>query len=445
MAELSPEEKWGLEARARLDTIGKMGLTGNKGMAEAMVLIARTLKAAPTTLMTAKGFVSLNALNAEAVKAEKRILADDFKLSVVGTDAALFLALASQLKALDKVHADLVATRQPFVASRQWRVEHELGADFLIPRPGLYRGGGGRAKPKAGKEDVRIAVKWRDLMSRHRLLPVELDGIPVVPHWRHMRGTWPRQAGLAAAFFEGLGFLDEDNGESFVVTGVSCEGQDGQLAALLAQGHEAQAAVMVLPELTMPPNQVEVLLSLLRDREPWAKAAERQAPGLIVAGSWHEPQADGTVKNVAPVYDAFGEHILSHDKLFAFNDDGIPERLTAGDKIHVLVTEDALVSFGICRDFCDRTQGAIFPRLDVDFVLVTSCGQDSTMEGHIRTAQDMVDHCRGRAFVVQYAYPKLAEQLGMAPIGYVLPPSNPKSQTVASTLTDKAFSVHPAD
>lgn len=438
MAELFTDDQWRADAKAKLLAMGSIGLSGPKGLAKALVMTARILKSTPMTLLSAKGYVDRGQLTAAVDAAETRLLADNFAVVIPDdTVATLFLKLASQLKALDSVHHTLVGVREPFVPSRDWRVTHDLGEDYLIPRGGLYRAG----KAKAGKQ---VAIKWRDLMPRHRLLPTAIDGVAIELHWRHLKGAWPQQAQLAAGFFEDLEFIENRDDRSFVVTDVACPDQAGKIASLVQQSHEAQAAVLILPELTMPPERVEALVDVLRERN-WVSTQPRPAPGLIVAGSWHVPAGNGAFKNLAPVLDAYGEPVLSHAKLFAYNDDGIPERLAPGDTIHVLVTEDALISFGICLDFCHRGDGAVFPRLDVDFMLVTSCGGDNTMSGHIRTAQDMVEVCRGRAFVVQYAHDEVAERNGTAPLGYVLSPSNPKAQTLTSTMTNAPFSLHHAD
>jgi len=131
-----------------------------------------------------------------------------------------------------------------------------------------------------------------------------------------------------------------------------------------------------------------------------------------VAGSWHE--MDGAARyNIATIFDGHGDELLRHKKRMAYTDhDGRVEDIQHGTEFAILVLEGALFGFGICLDFCNRCYHTPYGALDVDFVIVPSCGDHVTMRGHIRTAQDLYNERNTRSFVVQQAYPPLPNAAG---------------------------------
>jgi hypothetical protein len=99
--------------------------------------------------------------------------------------------------------------------------------------------------------------------------------------------------------------------------------------------------------------------------------------------------------------------------------DGKLEDVESGRTLNVLVTDDALIAFGLCRDFCERGTRNPYKELDVDLFLISSCGNPTTMRGHIDTAQTVRDRYRAASFVVQQRYPSCP---GI--VGYVLAPTD---------------------
>jgi hypothetical protein len=436
------QEEWRSSAWRGLDDLAREGLAGPDGMARALVTVAMLMKLAPQTVYRRYAYADAGRFGQAVAAAKARLVNDDHAIPRDSeTVETLILALAAQLNALDALRHELDGDLAPADPSEDWRVAYADGEAFLIPRGGLHRPSR-RDEGRAGK----VTLSWRDLMPHHRLLPTQLGGVAIELHWRDMAGSWPSDAVLAAGLFTDLEFFEDLPGEDFVVTRVACADQAEQVKARLEAAHEAQGAVLILPELTMPTDQVDGLQAHLRQRLDWAEAKGFSAPGLVVAGSWHTVVDDqGRRSNLAPVFDAYGELILRHAKLLAFNAQGIPERIVPGDRLHVLVTEERLIGFGICLDFCERLEGAFFPALDIDYALITSCGEDRTMQGHIATARDMVIRFRSRAFVVQQRYPPFDPPGTDQPIGYVLPPRDDPALDAQNTLVRAPFTTHTTD
>jgi hypothetical protein len=436
------EEEWRSSAWRTVDDLAKEELSGPEGLARALVTMAMLLKSCPPTILRRHGYADAGLFDLGVLAASARLMEDDHAIPRADeTIETLFVALSVQLSALDALHHELEGDLAPAEPNEDWRIAYPDGEAFLIPRGGLHR-------TSARREETpwRIALRWRDLMPHHRLLPVELNGVAIQLHWRDMASAWPASGPFGAGFFAGVEFEDDLPGQDFVVTGVTCADHDGQVRSRLEAAHEAQCVALILPELTMPPEQVDVLQEHLRQRMRWASAQPISAPALIVAGSWHVPvDGAGGMSNVAPVFDAYGEPILHHAKLLAYNAGGAPERIVAGDRLHVLVTEDRLIGFGICLDFCERLEGAYFPEFDIDYALVTSCGEDKTMLGHIATARDMITRFRSRAFVVQHRYPPFTSPGATQTIGYVLPPRDDPNADPNNTRVQDLFSVHASD
>ena len=144
----------------------------------------------------------------------------------------------------------------------------------------------------------------------------------------------------------------------------------------------------------------------------------------MLAGSWHETDADGVV-NRSVVYDGCGERLLTFEKALAYHSDTWgTEDIRESRILKVLLVEDTLIGFGICRDFADTGLDNALAALDVDLFLVPSMGNRRTMDGHLTTARLVADRSAARAFVVQQSEPESEDQLG-----FVVPPT----PTVAGT------------
>jgi hypothetical protein len=227
---------------------------------------------------------------------------------------------------------------------------------------------------------------------------------------------------MGAALFPGLDLQIRREGEDgFVVTGAACAGMDvtvlRQLQAAFADGCFAA----MWPELTVAPTLLALIQRTLEDRA--LSVDPRNSLQLVVAGSWHVQEEHG-LANVAPVLDGYGGVKLLYRKVLPYQDRKIgTEAIAPVLEVPVLVTDDHLVGFGICKDFCDQGVPLAFADLDVDLVLVPSMGNPVTMDGHRSTAKRMRTLFGTRAFVVQQAE---AERPADEQPGWVLPfPNDP--------------------
>ena len=235
---------------------------------------------------------------------------------------------------------------------------------------------------------------------------------------------------MGAALFPGLRLEFRHVEGGFVVTEATCEGATETVARQLESAFAEGCLAVVWPELTVTP----ALLALIRETLVGRilSADPRMALHLVVAGSWHVEEGD-KVWNVATVLDGYGDEKLGYRKVLAYQDRKLGrEAIETALEVPVLVTDDHLVGFGICKDFCDLGVPLAYRELDVDLVLVPSMGNPVTMDGHRSTAKGMRTTFGTRVFVVQQADPDLpaAEQPG-----WVLPfPDDPTGGPVTELL-----------
>ncbi|WP_046867141.1 carbon-nitrogen hydrolase family protein [Microvirga massiliensis] len=423
------EKQWIEHARSVIARMGAAGRRGHRGMAASLVELAELMDCLPLATKRNRSVVSMSRLERKREAARGRILADNHAMVQTDDPADLLLRIAAQIQALDEVHHDLVGPDQPYDPNSQWRIPGTDRDFLLIPRQGAYR-----TSRKEGSVDDRIRLVRRDLMKSHRLLPAHMNGLEVRLTWRDMAGEWPVGLRLAGAVFPDLCFELDENDVDFVVTGVECDGQDSQIRDHLETAHHERCAALVLPELTITPASLASLKAHLGNRLGWSTpSADPARPLLVVAGSWHEEDGADFV-NEAKIVDAYGYEILRHRKILTFTDPELrKERIRPGDTINILVTEETLIAFGICLDFCEKGRGGPFEDLDVDYVLVPSCGWRSTMQGHIRTADLMRSRYRTRSLVVQQPDRLLPPDERGKPLGYVLLPREDLDLRVSDT------------
>jgi hypothetical protein len=432
------DAEWQDFAKEVIQAVGSSGLHGHRGMASGLVQLADLLDRAPSGFKARHANVPEPEFTREQTAAEKRLLEDDPSIAFATDPAQLLLRIGAQIAALDAIHHQLVGVDAPADPNKDWRVAIQSGNMYLIPRRKLYRSSSRRSSMRH--------LSRRDLMPFHRILPTKLGGFDVRLTWRDLAAAWALDLKLGGVLFPELKFDEANSANGFLVTGVICSDQDAQVGSHLEAGHKAQCAAVVFPELTIEPAVRTRLKKRLQERMLWAEERPRSCPSLVVAGSWHEAVGGHEHVNVATVFDAYGELVLRHEKMLTFWDrDSRPERIRPGTTINVLVTEEALIAFGICLDFCERAHHGPFPDLDVDYVLVPSCGNAKTMEGHIATARDMRTRFRCRAFVVQQPNTQLAEIDGRKPLGFILGPTSRLDIATKDTLIYKAWSIQTAD
>jgi predicted amidohydrolase len=265
-------------------------------------------------------------------------------------------------------------------------------------------------------------------LLRLRFIPSIVDGA----HVRIVRATRvarePAKA-FGAVLFPGATFDCHETPTKFYVRSVGIPDGPAIVSAACKSAHEDGCLTAVFPELTVDPEARRLIKTQLAEK-PWLTEGELPlSPGFVVAGSWHEMEGRSRY-NIATIYNGHGVELARHKKRMAYKDpEGRVEDIRHGTEFVVVVLEEALFGFGICLDFCNRCYHTPYGWLDVDFVVVPSCGNDTTMSGHVRTAQDLHNERNTRSFVVQQAYPLLE-----AAAGYVLNPDGNPAAWSASAL-----------
>lgn len=218
---------------------------------------------------------------------------------------------------------------------------------------------------------------------------------------------------MGAALFPGLEFDIEDTTGGFRIRGASSLDHLGGIERAIRKADGDGWWSLVLPELTIDSDTLGTIRGRMADGT-W----EIGQPRILVAGSRHADLGTGPV-NVTTVLNRYGAEVAAHAKLFRYNEGGGPhEDIVLGDTVEVLVTPDAILAFGICLDFCNTAEPSPYSWLDVDYVLVPSCGGLSTMRGHVDRSSELLRTMRTRSLVVQQHYGP--HPAGVPPLGYVL-------------------------
>lgn len=207
----------------------------------------------------------------------------------------------------------------------------------------------------------------------------------------------------------------------FLLEEVECEsGIEVAITTQMTAFRQSGCDIVAWPELTIDEDAREHIASLL---EP--SADSKRNPNVVVAGSWHLRDKD-KIYNESIVYDGRGEFILRYDKMRIFRYEGMHEAIEPGGSVEVLVWDDKVLAFAICKDFCDRAKALPIASLDVDLAIVPSMGELKTLESHAVAANDMKILFGARTFVVQQTVP-----LGKLADGYVMAlPSEPIKEPV---------------
>ena len=307
-----------------------------------------------------------------------------------------------------------------------WRTSD--GLHYVVPR----------TTPLAaadGKPFLRRALR------HHRVVPTSIGGFRVRLHRSPLAAGASAAAQertesgcrYGAALFPGLKVTLGFPGDGlFTVDGLNGFDAAAAIEAHLDEAYRESCSAIVWGELTMPAASTALLRGRLAERALDGAIAFR----YLVAGSWHRPVA-GKLRNVAPVLDGLGEPLFEVFKWAKFKIDGKREAIEPGDEVHILINEDELVVFAICRDFLQETREVPYRNLNVDVAIVPSMTSGvpdlDTMQGHAATAHTMRVRFGTRTLVV--AQPALAAD---GPVGEVLAfPAKPLKQ--GSDTVDTAF------
>jgi len=408
--------------------------TYKDGRDQAILSVWKTLRKAPSTLQQLYGEWPESKLLelAESAMAKLNKPAFGFELSS-GDPNDVFKSLAALLRALEMEHAAFDHASLP-TDPKSWIVKLDGERFYLVPV------GRVRWEPEPPPDKDFRPFLQRGLLS-FRVIPLSIDGAKVTLSRVNRLVNWTVPRFFGGALLPDVEF-SRDNSQpgTFIITKVKCEKRSETILYALKETFLSHCVATVFPELTIDEAACAQIVNLLKtkpwEEEPDGTARKPQTPALVVAGSWHRSVKGGHA-NIAPVFDGDGNPLFEHHKRMKFkpkpnpkSKDRLVERIVPGQELHVAVLDRCLVAVAICLDFADlKHQGKIYNGLDVDLVLVPSCGNDKTMRGHLDTARSFEIQRKSRAFVVQQAYPPFPEG-----IGFVLCPKEEVPETVGRTV-----------
>jgi len=342
--------------------------------------------------------------------------------SISGNDRTDALSIGAQLRALDSALSDRPGFKvAPTSPQSLYCAEVEA---FIIPRgvpkpvdrrPGPGNGFGRRATP------------------HHRILPRVLkNGLEVKPIWSpHLSFglSLGHEQTVGAALMPTMKveFEKQANG-TYRAIRAPCADEANILAEQIKGAYGGPILAVAWPELSMPPDRLELLKADMRERSLLVDA--QQGPAITVAGSWHDERG-GFIRNVMRVLDKSGSERLLFDKVTTFVGGGITEANMPGEIIPVLMNNDALVTFAVCSDFCDLEIDPPYLSLDIDLLVVPSLGTGAALNGHEGNAKRLGILFGTSTFLVQQ------NEDTHVPVGWVIP-----TCMVSGKLEeDKAWSV----
>lgn len=270
-------------------------------------------------------------------------------------------------------------------------------------------------KPRHRVAATKQSFRRRGLVSS-RVFPRLIKGyrvrllLPDDPRGRKRAAA--RQAlSFGAGLFENMKFDVGHDTDGFFIRNVNIPGQLTTIREHLAVASSSECHGIVYPELTITRD------TLLEIRNAIGTGEWRCDLSVLVAGSRHE-EIDKQRFNICSILSGYGEEIAQHRKLLQYSDGEEVESIQLGDELQILILPDAIFAFGICLDFCNTSEDPPYADLDVDYVLVPSCGNERTMSGHVRRSAEYMDKQKTRTLVVQQFYSERAT--GDVPLGYVL-------------------------
>ena len=387
----------------------------------ALVELTMLFQAAPTPVLAKYKKIPEARLRAYARKVTVNLDAG----SLVWLEGEPLEAAAAQLRAVDALLLKLSPRSRPTDPNKDYLCpEHEV---HVIPRHA--------AKPIADVSKVGTPTYDRRGLIHHRIIPAEIDGYAIELHWHRdlyltMRAP---SANVMGAIFHDLLLVPNRKYKHFVARKAPCSNEDATLAAQVNAIRASSTMLAVWPELTMPPGRLEKLRKLL---EKHALADPPLSGGCIIAaGSWHEMEG-GKVRNRMHILSSNGTARFHYDKSIPLESKTLGiEKLTPSYRLPVLITEDALVTFAICRDFCESQISKVYQALDVDLVVVPSYGDLKTIDAHRQQAGNLYTKSGARVFVVQQIVP---DEVQGTQSGYVLPPETDPVSTRPKDLLETA-------
>ncbi|MCJ8506778.1 hypothetical protein MUU53_02500 [Rhizobium lemnae] len=342
-------------------------------------------------------------------------------------DTALAKTLGVYLRAIDEVIAAENYGSFPVDPNVDWVIDGAPRAAFFIPEsPRAWR------SDKNPDDDHRV-FNQRGLL-KNRILPGVIDGADVKFYFLQSSQAPTTKIKFGAVLYPKIKFeYDPPETDDFIITKAACRKKDTIAADAIRRSHQEQCSITVFPEMTVDGDALAEIKNNLK-LKPWLEEGPLGVvPDIVIAGSWHQ-QRDGAMYNVATVLDGNGDLKFEYRKRLKYRDakSGRAERIEYGTELPVIILEHGLFGVGICLDYCDGSYPTPYGKLDVDCVLVPSCGNDQTMRSHIDKAWNLNLDRKSRAFVVQQGD---SGQPRRPFLGYVLPPMAVKSSTQVASLT----------
>jgi hypothetical protein len=349
---------------------------------------------------------------------EDTLVADAAGLSMKGLFSGIPLTAANQTQRKELLYALAVRLRcvedllhemmggVPIRSEAQCLACYDDRKGFVLLRP-----------PRHRIAKTRQTFRKRGI-RRSSIFPLEIGDYRVKPLFfedprARDRMIARRDLSLGAGLFEDLTFdLDHDAG-GFFVEGVTAGNQTDVIRDDLASASNAGCDGVVYPELTVTAGMLGEIEARIGGGD-W-----RSDLSFLIPGSRHE-MVGGQRFNICSILDGYGGKIGEHRKLFQYTDGANDaESIELGTELPVLILPDATIAFGICLDYCVTGEDPPYEDLDVDYFLVPSCGNGTTMEGHIDRSKNYVDLRKTRTLVVQQFFDE--RYVGdPPPIGYVL-------------------------
>lgn len=348
------------------------------------------------------------------------------------SDAVRLTKLGGWLRAAERKIADMDTGRPVRDPNDDWYHAVDGQGFFLVPLPrSAWR------SPYLPGALPRPYTRRALLLSR--IVPAVIRGLPVRFTVHPRTGLDGSALTFGASLFPGFDVLPEDeDDERYFLARAAVGPTPEAVRSDVAEAARRSCFAHVVPELTLMPDLRELVPGTLA-RADWNGDGEtRLGPDLVVAGSWHVRDGE-SAWNEAVVYDGAGRELLRFRKLFPYRDkDGRFEQIELGEALEVLVTRRGLFGFGVCLDFCQRVT-PVLTELDVDWMIIPSCGDWRTMRDHLGAAHQLQVSFDTRSFVVQQVYPERED----GGFGYVLAaPERVGDLREADLLVSQSFTVY---
>ncbi|GGB31168.1 hypothetical protein [Allosediminivita pacifica] len=278
----------------------------------------------------------------------------------------------------------------------------------------------------------------RRLLLHHRVVPTTIKGIEVRVHISKSVANDPKTPRtVGCGVFPGAWLEEDRNAEGFAVRavhGVTNLAED--LLAQYGQALDAGCDAVIWPELLVPPEALNALSkAMLSD-----PLVGNLAP-VVVAGTWHV-RIGSRWRNRCTVLDGFGRKMFSFDKVrpFGAGDPLKAEALDPGEGIDLLLTQDELILFAICKDFCEIERNDLLVECDATYAFVPSYGQKSTCRASIDAATRLQNRVGTLCAVAQQGLALSAEEAAQADNFVLCAPRKPQSLAPENCIPREPFS-----